>query len=244
MSESTTKPPPEMETWTMEDVQQWLKTVVKVHQTCADKFIEKEVSGEALAAFKRKDILDLGIKYGPAVKIITYLKKQKEGSQHESQFPAHVENWTKEEVNQWLRQQVKVDAKKAKNLMEEDVSGDCLVCFKKQDFLGLQLKRGSSVKILKELDRLKNTPEPTLNPTRQISTDQEESQEEKLPPEKLPGKKETPEEKKPTTPQEANAPVSSSGKVFDKYISHINNIRATRISQLINCGSGSRTVVH
>ncbi|XP_044217632.1 sterile alpha motif domain-containing protein 9-like [Thunnus albacares] len=169
MSESTAEPPPEIDTWTKEDVHLWLMTEVKVHQTCADRFIEEEVSGENVYDFEKKDILELGIKHGPAVKITSYLEKLKEGSQHESQLQACVENWTKEEVNKWLLQHVKVDVKKAERLLEEDVSGDCLVCFKKQDFLDLQLKSGPAVKILKELDRLKNKPDLTLNPVRRTS---------------------------------------------------------------------------
>ncbi|KAJ4938991.1 hypothetical protein JOQ06_028454 [Pogonophryne albipinna] len=82
-------------------------------------------------------------------------KKLKEGSQHESQFPAEVENWTKEEVAQWLVGHVKVDGKKAERFQEEEVSGDCLVCFEEQDFLDLGLKKGPTLKILKGLRRLR-----------------------------------------------------------------------------------------
>ncbi|XP_062280878.1 uncharacterized protein LOC133985301 [Scomber scombrus] len=163
MSKST-KPPPVIETWTKEDVHRWLMTEVKVHQTCADRFIEEEVSGENVDDFEKKDILDLGIKHGPAVKIMCYLERLKEGSQHESQLPAYVEKWTKKEVNQWLLQHAKVDNEKAQRFLEEDVSGDCLVCFKKQDFLDLELKSGPAVKILKAIDRLKNKPEPEMLP--------------------------------------------------------------------------------
>lgn len=162
MSESTT----EIETWTKEDVHRWLMTEVKVHRSCADTFVEEEVSGEVLGDFEKKDVLELAIKHGPAVKIISYLERLKEGSQQESQFPAEVENWTKEEVTRWLVQQVKLDGKKAERFQEEEVSGDCLVCFRKQDLLDLELKKGPTVKILKELSRLKNKPEPMMSSIR------------------------------------------------------------------------------
>lgn len=100
-------------------------------------FTEDEVSGEILVDYEKKAILDLGVKHSPAVKIMAYLESLKKGSQHESQFPADVEKWTKEQVNQWLLQYVKVDGKKA-----EDVSGNCLICFRKQDFLALEMKKG------------------------------------------------------------------------------------------------------
>ncbi|CAK6979056.1 sterile alpha motif domain-containing protein 9-like [Scomber scombrus] len=173
MKRSTTKPPPEIEKWTKEDVHQWLMTQVKVHEPCADKFIEEEVSGDTLFHFEKADILDLGIKQGPAVKITSYLERLKEGSQHASQFPAYVENWTKEQVNQWLLQHVKIYNKYAERLQEEDVSGDCLVCFKKQDLLDLDVKSGPAVKILVELRKLNEKPEPTLQPIPHTSTDQQ-----------------------------------------------------------------------
>ncbi|XP_044054917.1 sterile alpha motif domain-containing protein 9 [Siniperca chuatsi] len=175
MRRSTTKLQPPIEKWTNEDVRHWLMTEVKVHETCADTFCEEEVSGDSLVAFEKKDILDLGIKHGPAVKITSYLERLKEGSQHESQIPAYVENWTKEQVTQWLLQHVNVYSKYAERLQEEDVSGDCLVCFRKQDFLDLEVKSGPAVKILAELRKLNKKPEPTLQPILHTSTDQKEA---------------------------------------------------------------------
>ncbi|XP_068563923.1 sterile alpha motif domain-containing protein 9-like [Cebidichthys violaceus] len=175
MRHSTMELPPSIEKWTKEDVCKWLITVVKVHETYADKFCEEEVSGDSLVVFEKKDILDMGINHGPAVKIQFYLESLKEGSQHESQFPPYVKNWTKEQVNQWLLQHVRVYSKYAERLQEEDVSGDCLVCFKKQDFLDLDLKSGPAVKILAELRQLYKKPEPTLQPILHTNTDQKES---------------------------------------------------------------------
>ncbi|XP_031731150.1 uncharacterized protein LOC116398726 [Anarrhichthys ocellatus] len=173
MRRSTMELPPTIEKWTKEDVHQWLMTVVKVQETYADKFCEEDVSGDSFVFFEKKDILDLGINHGPAVKIKFYLESLKEG-QHESQFPPYVKNWTKEEVNQWLLQHVNIYSKYAERLQEEDVSGDCLVCFKKQDFLELDLKNGPAVKILAELHQLRNKPEPTLQPILHTTTDQKE----------------------------------------------------------------------
>lgn len=165
MSSSIKTPQRPIEEWTMEHVRWWLITEVKVQDTCANRFLEEEVSGDILEHFEKTDIVDLGIKHGPAVKIVCYLENLKKRSQHESQFPAYVENWTREQVNQWLLQHVKVYGKYAQRLLEEDVSGDCLVYFKKQDFLDLDVKSGPAVKILAELRQLKGKSEPTLDPT-------------------------------------------------------------------------------
>uniref|UniRef100_UPI0037E754D0 uncharacterized protein n=1 Tax=Semicossyphus pulcher TaxID=241346 RepID=UPI0037E754D0 len=174
MRRSTTQPAAQIEKWTEEDVHRWLTTEVKVHESCADRFVEEEVSGDSLVAFTKTDILDLGIKHGPAVKIISYLKSLKDGSQRD-QFPAYVEHWTKEQVNQWLLQHVTVYSKYAERLQEEDVSGDYLVCFKKQDFLDLEVKSGPAVKILAKLSKLTNNPEPTLQPIAHTSTEPKEA---------------------------------------------------------------------
>ncbi|XP_034557912.1 sterile alpha motif domain-containing protein 9-like [Notolabrus celidotus] len=171
---STTQPAAQIEKWTEEEVHRWLTTEVKVHETCANKFTEEEVSGDSLVAFTKTDILDLGIKHGPAVKIISYLESLKDGSQRKD-FPAFVDCWTKEQVSQWLLQHVKVYPRYAEWLREEDVSGDCLVCFKKQDFLDLEVKSGPAVKILAQLDQLSKNPEPTLKPIPHTSSDQKES---------------------------------------------------------------------
>uniref|UniRef100_A0A3Q0R9H3 Sterile alpha motif domain containing 9 n=1 Tax=Amphilophus citrinellus TaxID=61819 RepID=A0A3Q0R9H3_AMPCI len=148
-------------------------TEVKVHQSCADKFIEEEVSGDCLISFNKTEILDLGIKHGPAVKIAAYLESLRKGSKHQSEFPQYVEKWTKEQVSQWLVQHVKVYSKYGERLQEEDVSGDCLVCFRKQDLVDLDVKSGPAVKILSELKQLNQKPEPTLQPI--LHTDQREA---------------------------------------------------------------------
>ncbi|XP_040040581.2 uncharacterized protein LOC120824069 [Gasterosteus aculeatus] len=167
--------PTSIEEWTIEDVHQWLIKVAKVHETYANRFRAEEVSGDSFVVFEKKDILDLNINHGPAVKIKCYLESLKEGSQHQSQIPAYVRNWTKEQVNQWLLQHVKLYSKYAERLQEEGVSGDCLVCFKKQDFLDLGLKSGPAVKILAELSKLDKKPEPALQPIPHTSTEQKES---------------------------------------------------------------------
>lgn len=152
--------------WTKEDVHQWLKTQVKVPHTCADKLLEEEVSGEDLLFFQKQDLLDMEIKHGPAIKILTYLEELKRGSPQASKYPAYVEKWTKEEVYHWLLDNLKVYSKYADRLLKEDVSGDCLVCFSKNDLTDLELRHGPAVKILGKLGELNSVPEfKILTPT-------------------------------------------------------------------------------
>ncbi|XP_067218901.1 sterile alpha motif domain-containing protein 9-like [Chanodichthys erythropterus] len=69
--------PLRVEEWTREQVYYWLTEVIQVNKIHADKLYEEEVSGEELVCYELKHLLDLGIKHGPAVKIITRLEKVK-----------------------------------------------------------------------------------------------------------------------------------------------------------------------
>ncbi|XP_036412005.1 sterile alpha motif domain-containing protein 9 [Colossoma macropomum] len=66
--------PRRVEEWTKEQVHQWLSEELKVDQTWADKLYEEEVSGKELVCYKPRDLCELGIKHGPAVRIINTLE--------------------------------------------------------------------------------------------------------------------------------------------------------------------------
>lgn len=162
--------------WTKEEVHQWLTTQVNIHHIYADKLLEEEVSGEYLEYFQKKDLLDLNIKHGPAVKIVSMLEDLKSGLQHKSQFPAYIKKWTPEQVCQWLREEAKLYHQYVERILEEEVSGDCLFCFKKNDLVELGIKHGPAVKIIGMLEQLNNGPEPILQPPTHINSDQENLQ--------------------------------------------------------------------
>ncbi|XP_030629316.1 sterile alpha motif domain-containing protein 9-like [Chanos chanos] len=67
-----------------------------------------------------------------------------------------LEEWTREQVHQWLCQEVKVDQKYADLLFEQEVSGEELVCYELKHFCDLGIKHGPAVKISKRLEDLKN----------------------------------------------------------------------------------------
>ncbi|XP_072525469.1 sterile alpha motif domain-containing protein 9-like [Salminus brasiliensis] len=66
--------PYKVDEWTKEQVRQWLSEELKVDQVWSDKLYEEEVSGKELMCYKSKDLCDLGIKHGPAVRIINTLE--------------------------------------------------------------------------------------------------------------------------------------------------------------------------
>ncbi|XP_054645647.1 sterile alpha motif domain-containing protein 9 [Dunckerocampus dactyliophorus] len=174
MSGSQCELPDQVAKWTTKDVARWLTSEVQVHPTFAEKFEKEDVCGEFLLTFEKKEILDMGIKHGPAVKIARYLeklKKEEKGSELESRIPCLVEQWTKEEVYQWLLPHVKNNKQYAEQLLQEDVSGDCLLFFGKKDFKDIGIRTGPAVHILKKLAELKNQMEPPLQPS--ITTDEQ-----------------------------------------------------------------------
>ncbi|XP_051989569.1 LOW QUALITY PROTEIN: sterile alpha motif domain-containing protein 9 [Xyrauchen texanus] len=83
MSE-TTDLPHRVEEWTRGHVNYWLTEVIKVDKKHVDKLYEEEVSGKELVCYQTKDLQELGIKHGPAVRIIKQFKEFKELHEHGS----------------------------------------------------------------------------------------------------------------------------------------------------------------
>lgn len=68
---------------------------------------------------------------------------------------AKIKKWTKEDVHQWLKTQVNIPHSCADKLLEEEVSGEDLLYFQKQDLLDMEVKHGPAIKILAYLEELK-----------------------------------------------------------------------------------------
>ena len=208
MDDPVTELEPEIQKWTKEEVCQWLTTQVKVSPTIAHRFFEEDVLGEFLKYFDKSDILDLTKEHGTAVKITAHLELLKQGRTFQSPYPEYVERWSGEQVYQWITEYAKLDGKLADQLLEGRVSGDCLVCFQKQDFIDLKVPGGPAVKILALLRELKNNPEPVLDAVVDTSTSQEEAAPSSQPrPRKKPQKKAQKASKAAIpTPQKTEAP--------------------------------------
>uniref|UniRef100_A0A8B9GU58 SAM domain-containing protein n=1 Tax=Astyanax mexicanus TaxID=7994 RepID=A0A8B9GU58_ASTMX len=84
---------------------------------------------------------------------------------HKKEFPLRVEEWTKEQVHQWLSEELKVNQTWADRLYEEDVSGKELICYKAKDLQELGIKHGPAVRIINTLEALVQTHknEPVLD---------------------------------------------------------------------------------
>ncbi|MCJ8750294.1 hypothetical protein PDJAM_G00261000 [Pangasius djambal] len=84
--------PHQVEDWTKEQVYYWLTEVIKVDRKHADKLYEEEVSGKELVCYQPKHLQELGIKHGPAVRIIALLEKlnmDQHGSKSEDSHTQH-----------------------------------------------------------------------------------------------------------------------------------------------------------
>ncbi|XP_061540566.1 sterile alpha motif domain-containing protein 9-like [Phycodurus eques] len=146
--------------WTTADVARWLTADVRLDATLADVLAGEVVEGQFLLDFEKKDILDLGIKHGPAVLISRSLERLKKGERGAATPFCGVETWSPEVVFQWLLPHFPKNQEYADRLLEEDVSGNCLLCFGKKDFVDLGIRTGPAVHILKKVSELKDKAQP------------------------------------------------------------------------------------
>ncbi|XP_061079980.1 sterile alpha motif domain-containing protein 9-like [Conger conger] len=72
--------PSKIEEWSKEHVCRWLKDDLKIYYKYANALYEKGVSGAELLHFEKEHLLELGIKHGPAVKLMGKLQEHKKQS--------------------------------------------------------------------------------------------------------------------------------------------------------------------
>ncbi|KAL0146983.1 hypothetical protein M9458_057712, partial [Cirrhinus mrigala] len=95
MSQKTTLPQ-QVEAWTKKEVYFWLTEVINIDKKYAERLYNEDVSGEELVWYQREDLLDLGIKHGPAVKIINRLQALQQHYTLDSASPEHSQTKQKE----------------------------------------------------------------------------------------------------------------------------------------------------
>ncbi|XP_019711388.1 sterile alpha motif domain-containing protein 9 isoform X2 [Hippocampus comes] len=147
--------PADVGRWTSADICRWLKCEVRVGATLASKLAKEVECGQFLLTFDKQDILELGIKHGPAVLISRSLERLKKGERGVTPPCGGVETWSARQVFDWLLPQVPSNPQYAKRLLQEDVSGRCLLCFGKKDFVDIGVRTGPAVHILKKVSQLK-----------------------------------------------------------------------------------------
>nr|XP_015197335.1 PREDICTED: sterile alpha motif domain-containing protein 9-like [Lepisosteus oculatus] len=69
--------PEKIEDWTKDHVYKWLISSLGVSKVYADQLYHEDVSGSDLVFFEIEDLTKLGIKYGPAVKIVKNVRQLK-----------------------------------------------------------------------------------------------------------------------------------------------------------------------
>ncbi|XP_074518573.1 sterile alpha motif domain-containing protein 9-like [Halichoeres trimaculatus] len=71
-------------------------------------------------------------------------------------LPASMEDWTTENVKDWLTIHLRVSHKIAQSLFEQEFSGACLVSFEKQDLLELGVPLAPAIQIVREVEKFKS----------------------------------------------------------------------------------------
>ncbi|XP_075067908.1 sterile alpha motif domain-containing protein 9-like [Mixophyes fleayi] len=90
--------PPKVDEWTKDHVKRWVIGQLKLESTVGDILYNQEVTGEILKLLSKKDILEMGIKHGPAVSLAHYIAKMnspsmtfQQNSTNISEISAHAE---------------------------------------------------------------------------------------------------------------------------------------------------------
>ncbi|XP_042327286.1 sterile alpha motif domain-containing protein 9-like [Sceloporus undulatus] len=71
--------------------------------------------------------------------------------EHSPGLDANIENWTKEQVKQWVTNELKLDEKHGDTLLQQDVTGSILKILRKQDLLEMGIPYGPAIKIMHTL---------------------------------------------------------------------------------------------
>ncbi|XP_043923575.1 sterile alpha motif domain-containing protein 9-like [Protopterus annectens] len=165
MGENMAEVPTFIGEWSKTQLKHWIVDQLKLDQKYADILYSEDVSGSELLCFVKKDLLDIGVKTGPAV---TILCKRDENVKFANlnkimpkdlttslNLPNNLDCWSKEQVMQWVVAELNIDKKYAEILHNEDVSGTALQYLKKEDFQDMGIKAGPAVKILYKIDEFK-----------------------------------------------------------------------------------------
>ncbi|XP_030056285.1 sterile alpha motif domain-containing protein 9-like [Microcaecilia unicolor] len=73
--DNATELPENMDNWTLEHVNYWVTEHVKLEQKYGEILKNEEVTGSVLKELMKQDLIDMGFKHGPAIKILTKLEK-------------------------------------------------------------------------------------------------------------------------------------------------------------------------
>ncbi|XP_029919236.1 sterile alpha motif domain-containing protein 9-like isoform X2 [Myripristis murdjan] len=72
------------------------------------------------------------------------------------EFPPTIDDWTKEQVKDWLILSLRIPQHIAQKLCDQELSGACLVSFEKQDLLELGVPPAPAIQIIRQVEKLKS----------------------------------------------------------------------------------------
>lgn len=74
-------------------------------------------------------------------------------------LPSLIEDWTTEQVKDWLTIRLRVPQQVAQNLYDQGLTGACLVSFERQDLLDLGVLPAPAIQIIRQVERFRKQPE-------------------------------------------------------------------------------------
>lgn len=82
-------------------------------------------------------------------------------------MPEKIEDWTKEDVKQWVINTLKLEEKYGKILLDQDVTGRVLTLLKEDHLLKMGLTHGATIQIIHAVKQIDDPDEGTSNSSRQ-----------------------------------------------------------------------------
>ncbi|XP_066484759.1 sterile alpha motif domain-containing protein 9-like [Tiliqua scincoides] len=86
---------------------------------------------------------------------------------NKSNLPEKIENWTKEDVKQWVINTLKLEEKYGNILLHQEVTGRVLTLSKEEHLVSMGLTHGAAIQIVHEVKQIDNPDEGTSNGSRQ-----------------------------------------------------------------------------
>ncbi|KAJ7322322.1 hypothetical protein JRQ81_018609 [Phrynocephalus forsythii] len=149
-----------IETWTKEQVKQWVTHELKLDEKHGDILFHQDVTGTILKILTKQDLLEMGITYGPAIQIIHSLKENEDPAKGPNNVPRHerspsldneIEKWSKGDVKQWVTNELKLEERHGDILFRQDITGIILKILTKQDLLEMGITYGPAIQIMHNL---------------------------------------------------------------------------------------------
>ncbi|XP_032419221.1 sterile alpha motif domain-containing protein 9-like [Xiphophorus hellerii] len=95
----------------------------------------------------------------PSVSILSVGEMQSKPEENNFTLPPLIEDWTKDQVKDWLVNKLRVSKELSQKLYDQELSGACLASYEKEDLLELGVPPAPAIQILRQIKKFKKQSE-------------------------------------------------------------------------------------